>query len=445
MMLKERIHEIVGWFDGVYRSPDGWPWYEIDGDQGHNLSDRTLIVEIGDYLPFFLSAGEEDFVIREIQSLRSVFKEQTPMFNQPIMRRNKGLQLKLPGLGLMRYTDMLDYSEILYGLLECSDIADCPVWSELACEIGEQVVKLFLKKNYLSSWSWKDHKVPLTEPLSGMFIEIFCELKSCRSEVNFLAVAEDMGRFWSQNVFFRQYGVFPSVVVTSKLLKKVPQIQPATRRAVLVKHNLAMLWGLKSLYLHTGKVYWLDCVKHWLEGAKQHFLLPEGIYSHVAFGFPWSSPNGQYPVLSTNFAMIDLLCDLHYETEESSYLQEAMTAGDWWLDRQSSQTGLFPDDVSKNISYLDGNTDFIVAYLKLYEISGEDKYRQAALKCLKGVIKYHHCPYGYYTNVHLNNGTPLNARVETRFVSLFMKALLLIESGASIYGPDGWLDRLKDR
>jgi hypothetical protein len=191
---------------------------------------------------------------------------------------------------------------------------------------------------------------------------------------------------------------------------------------------------------------WRDALRHWADGMALHFQthLP-GVFYHLSDDSPLPPQFTERPILSTNFAMIDVMADLYRALGDERFLQTALAGSDYWLEQQSARTGLFPDEAGAERSYLDGNTDLIVTLMRMHELTGEDKYMHSALRSLKGVLKYHRAPLGYVRDVHLHTGEPLGWRVETRFVALLLKPLLLFARGWRLYGPNGKAGILRDR
>ncbi|MBN2057024.1 hypothetical protein JW905_19005 [bacterium] len=444
-LLEDRIAEIVDWFSGFYTSPDGFPYFELDGDTGTPIGCRTLIAELGDYLPFLLHCGAESYVDAQLKLFTRRFETTYPLFTRPVTRNIRGVRLALPGGRSPAYTDILDYSEILFGLIECARETGNDALLTLAHRVFEQVEHLFLKNDRFYSWRLVHLKrrFPLCEPLSGMIIEAAVDLYDSGLGRHYLDVAAAAARVWIQSPFFTRHRVFPSGMVHRPFIRHLPKFRSVTGRAELCKANTSMVWALEALHRSTGEGEWLEALRNWEAGLRSKFGSEEGGFYQFA-ALPGHTPIHN-PILSTNFAVLEFYVDMFVATTDQKMLHHAMLLADFWLARQSGVTGLFPDESDRPISYLDGNTDLIIALLKVWEVSGEERYRQSARRALKGILRFHRCDFGYVREVEMNTGNTTNSLIETRFVSLLLKVLLVFAKDWSITGKNGCDSLVRDR
>ena len=129
----------------------------------------------------------------------------------------------------------------------------------------------------------------------------------------------------------------------------------------------------------------------------------------------------------------------------SRYLDLAVGITEFFLRFISPTTHLVPDEPGFNRSYLDANTDFTVSLAKLAAITQKDHYRETGKKILEGILTYHQGTYGFYRDVDLENGRVIDSAIETRFVSLLLKALLLYRREMKINGETGTWSLFRDR
>jgi uncharacterized protein YyaL (SSP411 family) len=447
LMLEERIAEIIGWFEGAYMRPDGLPHYDVDGETGEPLSGRSLLSELGDYAPFLAAAGAVDFALRQVEILERRLDESPTLFRAPQARVHAGVRLPLPAAFCPAHIDSLDYTEIPYGLLELAHLTGEARLVELAESFLELVHELFARDGFIATWrllrtGWI---LPVAEAMNGMFIEILADLHRSTRRERHLERARSLARRWLETPMYREKGIFPSVHLLSGGMAAVPRFRRIAARAELAKYNSSMAAGLLALVREDPEGPWLDELLRWYEGLREQFGARQGVFYHLSKDSPSLPQFGERPILSTNFAILDLLCELHLVTGEPRFLEDALAGAGFWLELQSEKTGLFPDQAGGDRSYLDANTDLIIALLRLNELSGEDLYRRSAVRCLKGILKHHHGRWGYVRDVDLDSGRPLGSRVETRFVSLLLKPLLVLHHGWRLYGAGGRAMILRDR
>lgn len=153
-----------------------------------------------------------------------------------------------------------------------------------------------------------------------------------------------------------------------------------------------------------------------------------------------------------NHGLADLCCDVAHFLggEDPAFLETARSLSDFWISRQSPATGLLPfepEGPRAAVSFLDGETDWTVALLKLHELTGEARYREAALRILSGVLAHHRTDRGYVNGVDLATGEIRDDLVETRYGALLLKPILFLLSGKRIYDPADpfWWKMLLDR
>ena len=129
---------------------------------------------------------------------------------------------------------------------------------------------------------------------------------------------------------------------------------------------------------------------------------------------------------------------------EEKCLVYAEKVAEFWLNLQS-KLGLIPNRLDKSYTHLDNKTDFAVALLKLYALTENKKYKNAAIKIIDGVIKFHRTDRGYVTSVDAKSGEIVNYEVKTKFNSLFLKPLIAIDREDEIYKDKKLYNILRDR
>ncbi len=138
-------------------------------------------------------------------------------------------------------------------------------------------------------------------------------------------------------------------------------------------------------------------------------------------------------------------CDLAIGWKLPDLLPEAERQANWWLGRRLEATGLIPywdDGVETDVDSL---TDFAVTLLKLHAATGTQRYLTAARDLLHAMIAHHLGAFGLHRSVDARSGRVLDARVETRFTSLFLKPWLLLPEAAGVYSRPDLLSLLRDR
>jgi len=156
--------------------------------------------------------------------------------------------------------------------------------------------------------------------------------------------------------------------------------------------------------------------------------------------------------LFTSFEAIDMLCYMFFVTKNIKFLEYAKNIANPWIENQPD-SGVFPYYFDENISWLDADVDFSISLLRIYELSGDNKYKIAADKCYSGLVK-HNLPYSSI-NVktkervkNLNYGSihdPDMYLADEKYLALFLKLPIYFSSDKRIYEVDGLFKLLRDR
>ncbi|MGB3976364.1 MAG: hypothetical protein WBM02_00360 [bacterium] len=445
--IQSAIDRILHLFRTTYRGPDALPVYDVDGETGKPLSKRNLLSEFDDYAPFFWVLGEHSMVNDHFLILKTRLQQKPLLFSRPQIRAIKGLGL--PGLlRRLPYADSQDYVEILYGLAELYTLSNEDKFLQTAENLFTGIVKNFERNGTIQSFRLMPFgpTLPLADAMSGMFIEIASELsaltKSKLLKQYYLDCASKWMKWWIETDLFQQYGVFPSVAVKG-WPRSLPGIREKLSLAELAKPNTSMAYGILALAAppHLDPIA-RQVFERWMDGITRCFMTPDGVFGHLA---ELKGSVNKGPVLSTNFAMLDILCDAVSLFDCKNSKRIAVTITDYFLKFRSPNTGLIPDEPGKERSYLDANSDFAVSLAKMTEITGETKYREAGCSIVDSILKYHSAPYGFYRDVHLHTGKPLSPLVETRFCSLLLKTLYLYRDDIPIYDESGKWSLFRDR
>lgn len=445
--IEEAIQSVIKWFKTVYTQKGKFPVYDIKGETGTPLSRRDLMCEFDDYAPFFWYLGEKDYILAQTRILSRKLKTKKLFFTRPQIRQKKGLGLPGP-FRFLDYADIQDYTEILYGLIELYTMSQRTEFLVLAEELFDLLVYHFERNGVLQSFRLMPFgpTFRVADAMAGMFIEIALDLSQwSRDEAareRYFSTAQRWLNVWTDTPMFLKYNIFPSVRLEWPL-SVMPFIRKKAQLSELAKPNASMGYGILSMAAPPfSDPEALSVYKTWIQGLYKHFSTGDCVLTHV----PRLNDYESYgPILSTNFAILDILCDAVYlfECQESRDL--AISIANYFLDYQSRTTGLVPDKPGEERSYLDANTDFAVSLAKLSEITGEMSYRDAGRAILHGILTHHRCKYGYYRDIDLNTAEPLSDLVETRFCSLLLKPLILYRDELTIYGDEGNWSLFRDR
>lgn len=442
--FKQIKKEIVNWYKTDYLNQRGVPYFEVDGRSGKPLSNRDLIPELGDYLPFLLYLGEKKYVKKQLDSVKKYFSKNILIKNLSIPKGIPVYEALLYKF-IPKHSECFEYTDLLLGLLEIYEQNKNEDVLRFADHILNKAYSLFYKNGFLYDLYFPSlkMKLPATSSLSGMYIELLADFYRLTKNKKYLNKAMELVGSWSKVEFFDKYGIFPAYYTPNKLIRILPLFKKYNNIAKLNKHNTTMMAGILALYQQTKDKKLLAIIEKWVSGVKNYFLNKNKIADEVI-----EIKNRKKKVLwgaeIRNFALIDLLADIYQTTKNKECLDLAEKNAKFWINQQSD-IGLIPFMPKGNYSRFDSQTDMGVAFMKLYELTNKKIYKIVANKLLKAQLNYHHTKYGYVERVNVKTGRIIDYSIETRFTALFLKLLLILEKNKKIYKDDKFYYLLRDR
>ncbi len=416
-------HELISVFNST---KPAWPAY-IDAVTGQPSTESVLTGELGDYVPPLVWTGD-------------AAGDSTLLETATALAR----QVSSAPLGGRRFHSY-----------DFSTLADLPVgltalwWVTRDAQVAVQldqwhtwIVSRLTPEGALPRWHMatgvRTWSVPLTQPnYAGNVAEELLVWAEGSQDTKARSTALRMLEYWCNHPWFLQHGMWP---IWSQLDQRRPLSQLVLRglrgrwrkRGVdpretteLAKFNTNLVAALTEAAVQTGETRWSSAVDRWLQMTRDQLRHDEGWF----FG-RWSS-DGQRDdcSLTQNIPWLNACVDASARLGWEHWLGEAERSAQYWLDHQSS-LGLFPESPMAASDHgrraiLDSQTDLSVVLFKLGSLSGDDRYCQAAPRCIDAVWKYFKAPVGLYATVGSESGTPRSVRVHTKFLTLFLKGWLM--------------------
>lgn len=390
-----------------------------------------IFSDMGDFFPFLLYFGELEFVGKQIEIFKNMLQD--------------GLWVsEHPTWGIKGLVKSYEYSDLLYGLMSFYEFNRSEENLHLLLENVDRATDVFCFSKQPSSFFLKSFGVhiPILDSRDGMFTELLVDLFDLTGEGKYLEIADNLFRELTAGGFYKKYHLLPNFcgrgIVGSaiSLVKKDFFI-----KAEIMKYNTNCLHAFLALFKKTGDEKIRKQIENIIESVKRYATFGGGI---AQFFTPGQAPKEAY--LGSSFSIIDFLCDYYHCFKRREDLELAERIADFWIEKQG-KSGLFPLYSGKRESFLDFETDMSVALSRLFELTGEDKYRKAVDDCVNGVLKWHG-ERNYILSVHTDTGKILNEGQRTKFVSLFLKLMILrIEQskGKRIYSDERLLKLIEDR
>ena len=446
-LLVQCRDEIINWFEHDYSSTEGFPFFKIDALTGKPLSSQNILTDLGDYLPFFLWCGKGDYVERHINLAQDFFEKVNIILYELGEVPGVTLKHRLRRLILGYSTLSFEYSDLLLGLIECYEIKRDQGLLDFIDFMIDKIYALFFTKNNLACVYYPrvKYKLPVAKPTNGIFIEQLIDLYRLTGHRKYLDKANQLLNPWLDSEFFRETGLFPSQIFASKLIpKNWSGNKNPHRTAYLTKDNYCMAAAVLALFSLSHEPPLNHALINWFDGVTKYFIDENGgVYQWTIIESPDRFVRG--PLTSKSYAVVDFCCDYTWSTGDGRYIKTAERIAEFYLSRQSKETGLLPTTETPEESYFDDETDFAISLMKLYELTGKEIYKEAAIKIFNGQIKYHHTARGYVNRVNIYTGEVTENIIESRYCSLFLKLILLFLEERRIYADPVFMNLLRDR
>lgn len=381
-------------------------------EDGSVLYEEAIIDDLGDFIPF-TSYFEDEIAQSHITYLEDNIEK-------------------------VYFDNAFAYSDFILGLIWYGKIKDdYSRTGELARLYERKFWDLYSRKGHLYSYRRMGKTLSILNTLDSTFIEMYTELDRIFPG-EYRERTMSIYRQLCQNSSFKKQGLLPEMINYSPWLYPLKLFFSSRfSRVVVMKNNTNFGFGLLDLYRLTGDADVLTHFDRLFEGITHHVIDEEG-----AHNYPFEKDRAS---LLASFAVIDLLCDAAECFGDDKYLSEAKKLANTWCARQSEKTGLFPKFVGADKSYLDSESDMIVALCKLYQLTGDERYFKSAEKALQGIFNHHRGEYGYILEVNIYTGEPINGSYKTKFNALLLKPIIYFLEKDDIYKNEKLFTLLKDR
>jgi hypothetical protein len=396
------------------------------------LGPKTLLPELADYLPLLAAVGEQPYVQQQGRIVASVLED--------------GVEPLNPDVGLarwMRRQNPFYFSDLILGLLECHSLGLGPQWLCLAKNQTERLLRDFRRGDglckerfLLGGWC-----LPACESNSIITVEILVELYQHCGESRYLKAARELIAPWL--LLAGDNGAVPQLRLLNPWLARIPRFARRTKTYLLYKHNLFFLAALDRIADVMQDPALQQELLRLTASIIAFFRGREHMPCYRRFGADKAGRLGPPTLKGTLLA--EHLCDLSQSRRQPVMLEAAEEMVEFWLNRRDPRTGLIPYTLGKPHTDVDALTDFAVTLIKMSAVTGNPRWRAAAIDLLSAMLEHHLGPHGLYGSVDSRNGNIFRPIVETRYTSLFLKPWLLLDSPADIYALPGLISLVRDR
>lgn len=390
--------------------------------RGSDCVDPTpLVADLGDFAAFLVEFGRLEVALEQAERARSFLW-------RGLFAQN----------GRVRLFENHDY---LLGLI---DLYQATRDEDLRSDIDdaiETLVECFEHKGLLvDEYRPGSRRSPFSfaNPFNGGYIEGLIDLYDLTGESRLLDIASRWAHAWISTPYFEEHGLFsrfnsPSFPMVGYFGSRLSRNGPVR----LFKDNTNMVWALAALQRAKPDPMVYCALSRFLDGFEKHLWNGGRVRQAV------EDDGSVFRLIPAAFSL-DLLCDLaEMKVEPRRTRQLAQAIADEILQRQWP-SGAFPvaDDQARD--HLDVSTDVAVALWKLWELTDEPRYAEAAHRSWCSVQETHWTDDGLVLSVD-PAGDPVDDRIIVKYQSLALKSAVLWRSRGRIYGDRALWSVLRDR
>ncbi len=303
---------------------------------------------------------------------------------------------------------------------------------EQACRAGAPVYGVFVRDGQTLA------AVPMTEPMSGAYL-IDAALGFYRGSARprFLDAASHLAAGWPASETFRARGLFSRTWHGPAWGRRVMDWQfrargrPPLDATIFVKGDAMLVMSMLALGRQRAEAWIEPTCRAWAEAAVSKAAQVDGSFRKSWFP---GAPTRELPRLGDNHSMIECLIDLAWDLGLPECLEPARRCAEFWLSQRSA-VGLIPAHAGGPVADLDPQVDFVVQLYRLAEATGEARWTGEANDLLAAVWARHRVGRLLGQEVDIRSGAPTGLVVETKFLGLFLKAVLIadaVDGGASL-------------
>lgn len=382
---------------------------------------ESILHDFGDYAPFLYAYGEHALVEQHVKLIESA----TDSFSKPYRLQS----------GVLTF----DYNyEIILGLIEIYRLSKQERFLQFAEKHMLTCLSNFLFFKVIVS---RYRGIPnfLVSYYAYVMVELLLDLyeltgKPLYLEKSHLLVSEFLRRERWRPTLFANY----DYLFCSNLGKKV-----FTPNGFFIGKNTSIIFGLTKLAAVTGDDELKNLVKKYLLEINSLMVREQVVYRYCRL----DSGAIHDPCISASFMYINMLNNFTSLFRDQATLNIAQAITVPYLDNVGA-TGLFPYRIgSDRRCFVDGNTDFSIALLELFQLTGNERYKQYATNCFQGMLRYNL----KYSSVDVETGEATDPvvfksyRTRAKFKALFLKLSLCIENDLNVIGTGSYASLLRDR
>jgi len=275
--------------------------------------------------------------------------------------------------------------------------------------------------------------LPIAEPMSSGYIgESLVEMYNTCGEENYIESAKTILNAWkvtrnkSNSIVFLRKSAGQNNRFMSFLIDKQFKYRgrPGINVNILTKGDVFLLFAWLALYRVNNDGEIKAVLLDWVEYVENLMCADDGrFYNH----YDVKTGERNSIKLEENHSIIELLIDISYELGSERAFHLAKHCALAWYGRRS-RVGLIANNDIDDWAEIDPMLDLMINFVKLSELSGDEKLFQIAFDGSVALLKYFSAEHGYVHRTRLDGSGPVDGCVELKYLGLLIKGLLLMDS-----------------
>lgn len=277
----------------------------------------------------------------------------------------------------------------------------------------------------------------------GMFIELSVLLFEITKKKKYLKIAKEIYlKLITENISKGKF-FFPFYISKNFsgdfFINNFYDFSKRKNEFQLIKQNSNSIFGLIRLIKNSSgdeKKLLIRDFKNFIDYFIDNFYNFNLKFFSTSFNFKNKNSGSDLTI----FHIIELLIEAYLEFSDKKYLKIANDIVEETLINQNKKTHLIPFlnpnsnnsikrfNILNNVSWLDSEIDFLIATLRLVEITKNKIHFNKMELLLDGIIKYHKASFGYVSEVNIISGNITNPTYSTKMQALVLKAFIAFEN-----------------
>ena len=437
-LIKKEINYVFGCLSNVLSKDNKYLISHVNANTGKIINSSPIFEDFGDIAPLLI-------LCKKKLLLKNEFNELHKNLSKDLYYSNTKFHSKY-------IIHTYDWSDLIYGLILYNKDRRNKKAKLHIKKYFNLIRKQITKNRFISTVGVKFFKFLYFLPIcsmngSAMYPELLIyEKTSSNYKIN-LSLAKKIITTWTNDEFYKKYNLFPDYLeykgkknIIDKIIIFIfkKHINNKNNNASLFKQNTNSIASVLSIYIATKDQKYKDIIYNWYEAIKFNLKKKDNLFINE-----WSEKKtGVWH--STNFQLVDLLCDFAFYLDNKYFIVEAQKIANALI-KEFEKFSVLPLKKNSDRAHCDSQTDFAVSLIKLYKLTKNKKYLKNSIKIMNSVRRYFYRKYGIVEFVYKSSKKEVTPLSKIKFLILSLKGWLAIKYHNDVYKDIEFTNLLNDR